>query len=270
MIKPLNFQGLFLWNKTLIPSRKTMKYVTLLLLLISVALQAQRDTIILEQTQYQVYDQFRFTVHAKKPTAFGLNGACGGGRLVYKIFKITDKDSVGLVFDNTGTIMDCGMPYTVSVDSFKSQLLVGIKQPGRYSIVIEAEGRYMRSAVFTIVPLQAANYYGIGEFRDSSYNFPNEQYFTQIQTYLSLKANGEYKYNYGSMLSGTGSYTVKGDSITFKQAKGGNAAPRNPELLLNGAYRFGFQNGWLFLSKVIRRDSYSYSLKKVAVKYADK
>lgn len=247
-----------------------MKYITLLVLLISGALQAQRDTIILEQTQYQVFDHFRFTVKANKPTAFGLNGACGNGQLVYKIVKMTDKDSVGLVFDNTGTIMDCGMPYTANVDSFKSQLLTGIKQPGRYFMAIEAAGKYFRSAVFTIVPLQPSNFYGIAEFRDSSYNFVNEQYFTQIHTYLSLKANGEYIYNYGSMLSGTGTYTVKGDSITFKQAKGGNAAPRNPELLLNAAYRFYFQNGWLFLSKVIRRDSYQYTFMKVPVKISDK
>lgn len=249
-----------------------MKHITLLILFISGALHAQRDTITLEQTQYQVYDQFRFTVKAKKPTAFGLNGACGGGGLVYKIFRIPDKDSVELVFDNTGEIKDCcGLPYTAPVDSFRSQLLVGIKHPGKYFIEITAGKRTFQSAVFTIVPLQPANYYGMAEFRDSSYNFPNEQYFTQIQTYLSLKGNGEYTYNYGSMLSGTGSYTVKGDSITFKQAKGGNAAPfSNTELLLNGAYRFYFQNGWLFLSKAIRRDSYQYTFMKVGVKYADK
>lgn len=247
-----------------------MKYITLFLLIICSLIYAQRDTIILEQTQYQVYDRFRFTVHAKKPTAFGLNGACENGQLVYKIYKEVDKDSVLVVFDNTGVIMDCGMPYTAPVDSFRAQLLVGIKQRGRYFIVIEAAGKYFRSAVFTIVPLQAANYYGMAEFRDSSYNFVNEQFFTQIRTYLCLKANGEYNYNYGSMLSGTGTYTVNGDSITFKQTKGENANPRNPELLLNGAYRFYFQNGWLFLFKSMRRDTYQYTFMKVPTSYIEK
>jgi hypothetical protein len=247
-----------------------MKYITLFLLIICSPIYAQRDTIILEQNQYQVYDNFRFTVQAKKPTAFGLNGACSGGGLVYKIFKITESGAPTLVYDNTGEIMDCGLPYTSPVDSFKSQLLVGIKQPGKYYIVIQAKGRDFKSAIFTIVPLQAANYYGMAEFRDSSYNFPNEQYFTQIQTYLSLEPSGKYTYNYGSMLSGEGFYTVKGDSITFNQTKGENANPKNIALLLNGAYRFSFQNGWLFLSKAIRRDSYRYTFMKVPTKYIDK
>jgi hypothetical protein len=228
------------------------------------SLLASNDTITLDKVAYPVNSFIQYKVTTAKPYRFQLDGGCGNGVLAYKIYKVELAGDV-VAYDHASAQMDCGMPQTAPDTVFHSTIVQGIKQPGKYYIAIPFKNGELRSSVFEITPFKGGIFYGILEAHDPSLQFPNESYFTQITTGVELNANGTYKYNYGSLLSGEGTYTVAGDSITFKQLTSVNADVKNPEFLLRGSYRYWFSNnGTISLSKSIDRiHYYIYSLTAV-------
>jgi hypothetical protein len=214
------------------------------------------NTIALDRVAYPVNTFVTFHVKLAKPAALMLDGGCANGVLAYKIYRV-DKTGPVVAYDHANEQMDCGMPKTNPDTIFHSTIVEAIKQPGIYYLAIPFKNGELRSANFEITPFKGGVFYGILEAHDPSLQFPNESYFTQITTFAELNNNGTYIYNYGSLLGEEGTYTVGGDSITFKQLTSVNADVKNTEFLLRGSYRYWFSNnGTISLSKSINRNHY--------------
>jgi hypothetical protein len=229
---------------------------TLLLLLLAKGLYSQRlDTIILDKTEFPVNDFIQFKVTTKEPTKFILDGGCASNVLAYRVYRV-DKDSTWLYDDQASVQMDCGMPWSEPDTLRISRMRSAIKKPGKYIIAIPFKDGELRSAVFSVVPFKGGKYYGLLDMREPSINFPGELHYNQITVMLDMKPNGAYNYNYGSLLSEEGTYTVGQDSITFKPTKSINTNLKNIDILLRGPYRYLFNSGSITLSRNLAYNNY--------------
>jgi hypothetical protein len=238
---------------------------TLLLLLFANGLYSQPrvDAITLDKTEFPVNEFIQYKVTTAKPYRFQLDGGCSSSVLAYRIYKV-EKDSIHLYSDHSRVQMDCGMPYT-ELDTLRiSAIREAIKKPGSYIIAIPFNGGELRSAVFKIVPFKGGKYYGLLDMREPSINFPGELHYNQISVMLDMKPNGTYYYNYGSLLSEEGTYTVYTDSIAFKPTKSVIPNMSNPNILLRGSYSYHFNSGSIMLARNLANDNYyHYSLMPV-------
>lgn len=243
-----------------------IKRITILLLVLSANYlfgQKRADAIILTKAEFPVNEFIQYKVTTAKPYRFQLDGGCSSSVLAYKIYKV-DKDSTWLYNDQASVQMDCGMP-TSEPDTVKiSAIRVDIKKPGSYIIAIPFKGGELRSPVFKIVPFTGGKYYGLLDMREPSINFPGELHYNQITVMLDMKPDGKYNYNYGSLLSEEGTYTVATDSITFKPIKSVIPNVSNPSILLRGSYSYYFNSGYIMLTRNLANDNYyHYSLRPV-------
>jgi hypothetical protein len=241
------------------------KTVALLLIFMVKGLLAQSrvDTIMLDKTEFPVNEFIQYKVTTAKPYRFQLDGGCSSSVLAYRIYKV-DKDSTWLYNDQASVQMDCGMP-TSEPDTVKiSAIRVDIKKPGSYIIAIPFNGGELRSSVFKIVPFTGGKYYGLLDMREPSINFPGELHYNQITVMLDMKPSGMYNYNYGSLLSEEGTYTVATDSITFTPTKSILPNASNPNILLRGSYSYYFNSGSIILARNLANNNYyHYSLMQV-------
>ncbi|UPT67998.1 MAG: hypothetical protein M0D57_04875 [Sphingobacteriales bacterium JAD_PAG50586_3] len=100
--------------------------------------------------------------------------------------------------------------------------------------------------------------------REPSINFAGELHYNQITVLLDMKPDGAYTYNYGSLLSEEGTYSVSTDSITFTPTKSLVPNISNPNILLRGAYSYYFNTGSIMLARNLANDNYyHYSLMQV-------